>query len=162
MYVPLTSSFNVGSIQSVVFYNRTFQAAGERSIGLQLQLFNRVEDPTLSTPIATGDVLTQFNQVYRFDFPPINTYTTFTTGISTTNITSDALISNATLAKVPEPEYGVAIKILNGRIESNQEISSKNVVVADTTPTLDNELTSKAYVDALIANLQAQIDAMTP
>ena len=58
------------------------------------------------------------------------------------------------------PEYGVAIKIVDGRIETNQEISSKNVVVADTTPTLDNELTSKSYVDALIANLQAQIDAM--
>ena len=106
LYIPLTSSFDVGSIQSVVFYNITFQAAGERSIGLQLQLFNRVEDPSLSTPIATGDVITQFNQVYRFDFPPIDTYSSFTTGISTTSITSDALISNATLANVPEPEYG--------------------------------------------------------
>ena len=150
LYVPLTSSFDVGSIQSVVFYNRTFQAAGERSIGLQLQLFNRVEDPSLSTPIATGDVITQFNQVYRFDFPPINTYSSFTTGISTTNITSDALISNATFANLPEPEYGVAIKILNGRIESNQEMSCKNVVVADTTPTQDNELASKLYVDSSI------------
>jgi SepF-like predicted cell division protein (DUF552 family) len=44
----------------------------------------------------------------------------------------------------------------------NQEISTKNVVVTDTTPIQNNELTSKSYVDTLlIANLQAQIDAMT-
>jgi hypothetical protein len=76
-------------------------------------------------------------------------------------ITSNALIStNITLEEGIEPEIAVGLKIVDGRLETNQAISSKNVVVVDTTPTQDNELTSKTYVVALIANLQAQIDAM--
>jgi hypothetical protein len=100
--------------------------------------------------------------VYRFDFPAITTYTNFVSIDSTDFITSIALIStDLTFGEGQEPEIAVALKIVDGRLESNQEISSKKVIVEDTTPTLGNELTSKLYVDALIANLQAQIDAMT-
>jgi hypothetical protein len=161
LYIPLTSTFDLADIQSFVLYNRTFSDTGNRSIGLQLQVYNRVDDPTLSTPLAISNTITEAQPVYRFDFPEISTYTDFVSVDSIDFITSNALIStDITFEEGSGPEYGVAIKIVDGRIETNQEISSKNVVVADTTPTLDNELTSKSYVDALIANLQAQIDAM--
>lgn len=91
-------------------------------------------------------------------------------GYSSANITSDAKIyTDITFAEGAdyggdtggEPEYSVAIKIQNGRLESNQEISARNVVVTNTTPYYDTELTSKFYVDTLIAQLNARIDAMT-
>ena len=163
LYIPLTSTFNIADIQSFVLYNRTFSSFGNRSIGLQFQIYNRVDDPTFSNPLVITNTITEGQAVYRFDFPAISTYTGFDSIDSTDFITSTALIStDLTFGTGQEPEIAVALKIVDGRLETNQEISTKNVIVADTTPTLDNELTSKAYVDALIANLQAQIDAMTP
>ena len=163
LYIPLTSTFNIADNQSFVLYNRTFSSFGNRSIGLQFQIYNRVDDPTFSNPLVITNTITEGQAVYRFDFPAISTYTGFDSIDSTDFITSTALIStDLTFGTGQEPEIAVALKIVDGRLETNQEISTKNVIVADTTPTLDNELTSKAYVDALIANLQAQIDAMTP
>jgi len=74
LYIPLTSTFNIADIQSFVIYNRTFAAAGERTIGLQLQVYNRVDDPSLSNPLAVSNTITENQLVYRFDFPAINTY----------------------------------------------------------------------------------------
>jgi hypothetical protein len=163
LYIPLTSTFNIADIQSFVLYNRTFSSFGNRSIGLQFQIYNRVDDPTFSNPLVITNTITEGQAVYRFDFPAISTYTGFDSIDSTDFITSTALIStDLTFGTGQEPEIAVALKIVDGRLETNQEISTKNIIVADTTPTLDNELTSKAYVDALIAILQAQIDAMTP
>ena len=162
LYIPLTSTFNLADIQSFVIYNRTFAAAGERTKGLQLQVYNRVDDPSLSNPLAVSNTITENQLVYRFDFPAINTYTSFDSSDSTDFITSNALISNdITFGDGQEPEIAIGLKIVDGRLEMNQEISTKNVIVTDTTPIQNNELTSKAYVDTLIASLQAQIDAMT-
>ena len=134
-----------------VIYNRTFAAAGERTKGLQLQVYNRVDDPSLSNPLAVSNTITENQLVYRFDFPAINTYTSFDSSDSTDFITSNALISNdITFGDGQEPEIAIGLKIVDGRLEMNQEISTKNVVVTDTTPIQNNELTSKAYVDTLI------------
>jgi len=162
LYVPLTSTFNIADIQTLILYNRTFSGTGGRSIGLQLQIFNRVDDPALSNPLVITNTITENQAVYRFDFPAISTYSNFVSIDSTDFITSTALIStDITFGEGQGPEVAIGLKIVDGRLETNQEISTKNVIVTDTTPTLDNELTSKLYVDTLIANLQAQIDAIT-
>jgi hypothetical protein len=74
---------------------------------------------------------------------------------------SNALIStDITFSEENDPEIAETLKIVDGRLEPNQEISTQNIVVVDTTPIQNNELTSKLYVDTLIAHLQAQIDSM--
>ena len=143
LYIPLTSTFNIADIQSFVIYNRTFAAAGERTIGLQLQVYNRVDDPSLSNPLAVSNTISENQLVYRFDFPAINTYSGFVSSDSTQFITTNALIStDLTFAAGQEPEVAIGLKIVDGRLEMNQEISTKNVVVTDTTPIQNNELTS--------------------
>ena len=161
LYIPLTSTFNIADIQTLILYNRTFSSFGNRSIGLQFQIYNRVDDPTFSNPLVITNTITQGQAVYRFDFPAISTYSNFVSSDSTQFITSTALISTDITFGDGQGTVAIGLKIVDGRLETNQEISTKNVVVTDTTPTIDNELTSKLYVDTLIANLQAQINAMT-
>ena len=161
LYIPLTSTFNLADIQTFVIYNRTFTYTGNRTIGLQLQVHNRQDDPSLDNPLAISNTISESQPVYRFDFPAISTYSGFVSSDSTQFITSTALIStDITFSEESAPEIAVALKIVDGRLETNQEISTKNVVVIDTTPIQNNELTSKLYVDTLIAHLQAQIDSM--
>jgi hypothetical protein len=40
LYIPLTSTFNIADIQTLILYNRTFADTGNRSIGLQFQIYN--------------------------------------------------------------------------------------------------------------------------
>ena len=160
LYIPLNSSFTLDTVQSFVFYNRV-GAGNFRAIGLRLEIYNRTEDPLLSVPVAVSNTITESQSIYRFDFLSIDTYNNFVSGVSTTNITSDASIStDITYNTDMETEVGVALKIEDGRLEINQEISAKNVVITDTTPTENNELTSKLYVDTLNANLQTTLDAL--
>ena len=120
-----------------------------------------MDDPTFSNPLVITNTITQGQAVYRFDFPAISTYSNFVSSDSTQFITSTALISTDITFGDGQGTVAIGLKIVDGRLETNQEISTKNVVVTDTTPTIDNELTSKLYVDTLIANLQAQINAIT-
>jgi hypothetical protein len=160
LYIPLNSSFTLDTVQSFVFYNRV-GAGNFRAIGLRLEIYNRTEDPLLSVPVAVSNTITESQSIYRFDFLSIDTYNNFVSGVSTSNITSDASIStDITYNTDIVTEVGVALKIEDGRLEINQEISAKNVVITDTTPTENNELTSKLYVDTLNANLQTTLDAL--
>jgi hypothetical protein len=158
LYIPLNSSFTLDTIQSFVLYNR-IGTGNTRAIGLRLEIYNRADDALLSNPIAVSNIITETQSVYRFDFLSIGPYNNFVSGKSTTNITSDALVStDISYATNILTEVGVALKIEDGRLEINQEISAKNVVITDTTPTQNNELTSKLYVDSLNANLQSDLD----
>jgi len=158
LYIPLNSSFTLDTIQSFVLYNR-IGTGNTRAIGLRLEIYNRADDALLSNPIAVSNIITETQSVYRFDFLSIGSYNNFVSGKSTTNITSDALVStDISYATNILTEVGVALKIEDGRLEINQEISAKNVVITDTPPTQNNELTSKLYVDSLNANLQSDLD----
>ena len=53
------------------------------TIGVAIELYNSIEDPNLNTILATTAVITTAVDVYRFDFPSIDTYTGyFATGNS--------------------------------------------------------------------------------
>jgi hypothetical protein len=51
LYIPLTSTFNLADIQTFVIHNRTFATTRIRSIGLQLKVYNRQDDPSLDNPL---------------------------------------------------------------------------------------------------------------
>jgi hypothetical protein len=64
-------------MQTFVIYNRTFTYTGNRTIGLQLQVHNRQDDPSLDKPLAISNIISVNQPVYRFDFPAITTYSGF-------------------------------------------------------------------------------------
>jgi len=97
-----------------------------------------VDDPTLSNPLVITNTITVGHAVYRFDFPAISTYSNFDSVDSTDYITSTALISTNLTFGEGQRTVAIGLKIVDGRLETNQEISTKNVVVTDTTPTIDN------------------------
>jgi hypothetical protein len=132
LYIPLTSTFNLADIQTFVIYNRTLTDTGNRTIGLQLQFYNRQDDPSLDNPLAISNTISVNQPVYRIDFPAITTYSGFISSVSTQFITSNALIStDITFGEENAPEIAVALKLVDGRLETNQEISTKNIVVVD-------------------------------
>jgi len=102
LYIPLTQSFSISDVQSVVLYNR---ASGfrERINGFQIELYNRSSGFTpginmlYTMPIDTTDY------VYRFDLPSISSYTVFSSVDSTDKIKTVTVSSsyfNTTLLKV--------------------------------------------------------------
>ena len=75
LVINLNSLINVLDLQSLVLYNRvSSQARKDRAIGLGIELYNRQDDPTLTNPVATTDENTTAEDVYRYDFPAIDTY----------------------------------------------------------------------------------------
>jgi hypothetical protein len=99
--IPLTT---IETIQSLVLYNRTGQF-NNTTIGVAIELYNSITDPDLNTILATTEVITTAQNVYRFDFPSIDTYTgSFSTADSLT------LIPNHThsikqVVSVPTPPF---------------------------------------------------------
>jgi len=70
--VPKTT---IQQIQSLVLYNRTNSSYSiNRVIGLAIELYNIDNDPNLETPLESTNVITTAEDVYRFDFPAIDTY----------------------------------------------------------------------------------------
>ena len=69
--VPKTS---IKQIQSLVVYNRTTTAVTtNRAIGLAIELNNIDTDPNLDNILSSTNVITTAEDVYRFDFPAIDT-----------------------------------------------------------------------------------------
>lgn len=77
MYIPMSASMNLYDIQSIVLYNRVDTNYGVYGLhGVNIELYNRQNDPTLTNPIfSTGQILSYlFRNVYRFDFSAISTF----------------------------------------------------------------------------------------
>ena len=99
--IPLTF---INDIQAIVLYNRTTYL--ERVIGLFLELYNSTNDPNLTTPLATTNVITSNVVRYRYDFPSLYTYTgSFATANSTTNIVSNSIASTEEANFTPLPTF---------------------------------------------------------
>ena len=69
--IPLTT---IETIQSLVLYNRTGEY-NNTTIGVAIELYNSITDSDLNTILATTEVITTAENVYRFDFPSIDSYT---------------------------------------------------------------------------------------
>ena len=89
--VPKTS---IKQIRSLVIYNRTTtEVTTKRAIGLAVELNNIDNDPNLETPLASTNVITTADDVYRYNFPAIDTYPSgdFSDADSISPIASEAL-----------------------------------------------------------------------
>jgi len=63
----------MNEVQAIVLYNR-FDSLQSRAIGFDIELYNRADDPTISNILASTNVITTAENVYRYDFPAIGTY----------------------------------------------------------------------------------------
>ena len=80
----------MNDIQAIVLYNRN--NAHARVIGLVIEVYNSKDDPDLTEPLATTNVITQSNpRCHLFKFPSIGSYTLgFSTEDSITQIIQEA------------------------------------------------------------------------
>ena len=76
-----------------MLYNRTSQEGRKnRAIGLAVELYNIENDINLKNPVYSTDEITIAEDVYRYDFPSIDTYTGgFSDAISISQIASETL-----------------------------------------------------------------------
>ena len=80
----------INAIQSIVLYNSITNPL--RTIGLAIELNNSINDPDLTEVLATTNVITSAENIYRFDFPSLSTYTgSFASVASTTLIVNNSV-----------------------------------------------------------------------
>jgi hypothetical protein len=83
-------STHIHNIQALVLYNRDINSTGQVIVGAGIELYNSTKDPTLTQPLATTAIITSTSVlVYRYNFPSIDTYTSFVGVNSITNIVND-------------------------------------------------------------------------
>jgi hypothetical protein len=90
----------INDLQSIVYYRRIFTqnsfglfSDAAKALGLAVELYNSIENPTLDEILAATNVISVNADVYRFDFPSINTYTSSFVGVdSITNIVNDTFL----------------------------------------------------------------------
>jgi len=134
--IPLTS---IEAIQSLVLYNRT-GVDNNTTIGVAIELYNFTEDPDLNTILATTEEITTAENVYRFDFPSIDTYTGFSRGDSTTQIPND---KHSTKQVVSETTSTIEI---TGKVVLEGDLTAENLIVGSTN--VITALSGKANVGA--------------
>ena len=103
--IPLTL---IESIQALVLYNRN-DASNLSTIGLAIELYNSTKDPTLTEILATTDEITTAEDVYRFDFPSISTYSGFSASESTSEIMDITPEVVSVSARPTEMEGGLSV-----------------------------------------------------
>jgi len=104
IYIPLATPRNVYSIQAIVLYNRSdFSYNLPRAIGLRIELYNKATDQNLSNPIASTNTILTGYAVYRYDFPAIDTYTSFVGVDSIDYIVNDAYASKEVVSITRNP-----------------------------------------------------------
>ena len=104
-YVPLTTQYNINSIQSIVLYYSTIRDKSH-SIGLAIELYNRANDPNLSNVLSYSDEISTIADVFRFDYSEIDNYTKgFVSVDSSTNIVSSSYATSYATTQVIESTY---------------------------------------------------------
>jgi hypothetical protein len=116
LYIPMTTHININNIQSFVLYSRKSEPS--ISLGLRIELYNRIIDPLLSSPIIKTNSIDISGATYRFDFPAINKYTNvFVIEDSLTQIVSDDYaITETTMA----PRTSQTTLDVNGEIDCTE------------------------------------------
>jgi hypothetical protein len=119
--IPLTS---IESIQSLVLYNRTGQFTNT-TIVVAIELYNSTDDPNLNTILATTAVITTAVNVYRFDFPSIDTYTgSFASADSTTQIASDIYATTHVVSVSASPSIQIT-----GDVVVSDSITASSAII---------------------------------
>jgi len=152
----------VNDIQAVVLYHRGGDGNVLRALGLTIELYNTIEDPTLLSPLATTPVIERGVRRYRYNFPSIDTYTLgFATGDSTTQIPADVEDLTTTFSTITEDATKTNGK---GELTINAKTSITGGLACDTItlPTIgDVESTIQGKQTKLTAGTNITIDAST-
>jgi len=100
--IPLNTFINTSEVQTIALYNR-FNSLQERAIGFDIELYNRDIDPNLESPLASTAEITTAEDVYRFDFPAIDTYSGgFSDANSISQIASETLALKEVVSEFAE------------------------------------------------------------
>jgi hypothetical protein len=164
----------INDLQSIVYYRRIFTqnsfglfSDAAKALGLAVELYNSIENPTLDEILATTNVISVNADVYRFDFPSIDTYTSGFVGVdSITNIVNDtfSLRQDAIVISFPTEITG---EIWGGNltVEGDLVVGDVNLITAlDETAKLASEnvfTTSQEIIGNLKANI-VQVAITTP
>jgi len=113
---------------------------------LTIEFYNSTQDPTFTEILGTTSVITTADDVYRFDFPDIATYSVFSTGESLTNIIreEDATSEVVSVAESPtEMVGGLSVDTItttgNVDISGNLVVGTTNII--DEIGTKQDEMT---------------------
>jgi len=97
LYIPSSETYNINDIQSIVLYS----LLNDSEFGYSIELYNRSNDPNLTQILASTNEITTTSStdVYRYDYPAIDTYTG---GFSDTDSISQIASENLALKEVSE------------------------------------------------------------
>jgi hypothetical protein len=122
------------------------------TIGVAIELYNFTEDPDLNTILATTEEITTAENVYRFDFPSIDTYTGFSSGDSTTQTPNDTHSTKQVVSETSSP-----IEITgNIMLEGDLVIDTINILTEINTK--QNTITDGSLTIARTNGLQTALD----
>jgi hypothetical protein len=141
LVINLNSLINVLDLQSLVLYNRvSSQARKDRAIGLGIELYNRQDDPTLINPVATTDENTTAEDVYRYDFPAIDTYDLALVGKNSIPVSN---IMNVTYGTLEVNDFSNPVSVNNSMSITGNATVGGSLFLGDTnlTEVIDGLLT---------------------
>ena len=154
--IPLTF---LNDIQAIVLYHRGGDGNIPRSVGLTIELYNSVDDPTLTQVLANTIPITDETKDYlqRYDFPSISTYTNgfFSTTYQSTTQIPDIGKGQQSTATINDIDTDI-------HINSNVDISGTITlpIIGDVKTSIqgntDNILTNTNN----LSGVQTQVDAL--
>ena len=154
--IPLTF---LNDIQAIVLYHRGGDGNILRSLGLTIELYNSVDDPTLTQVLASTIPITDETKDYlqRYDFPSISTYTNgfFSTTYQSTTQIPDIGKGQQSTATINDIDTDI-------HINSNVDISGTITlpIIGDVKTSIqgntDNILTNTNN----LSGVQTQVDAL--
>jgi len=101
LYIPMSDKINIKDIQSAIIYNR--DNGNSNFVGCAIELYNRSNDPNLEYILSSTNLITTAEDVYRFDFPAIDTYGgVFSDTNSITQIASETLALKEVVSEFAE------------------------------------------------------------
>ena len=149
--IPLTF---LNDIQAIVLYHRGGDGNILRSLGLTIELYNSVDDPTLTQVLASTIPITDETKDYlqRYDFPSISTYTNgfFSTTYQSTTQIPDIGKGQQSTATINDIDAEVNITgnvdisgdLVVGTTNIITELGTKQDEITTTTDLTSNSLTT--------------------
>jgi hypothetical protein len=148
LYIPLTTQINIYNIQSFILYNTTNTLHTDNVIGLKIELYNRANDSTLSTPLLSTNTISSGKNVYRFDFPAIDTYSlSFVGSDSTSNIVNDTYATKE------------VVSITSNPVEINTDLTISGDLVVGGDLTITGSIVNTS-LSSNLSSIQTQVNAL--
>jgi len=140
LYIPLTQSFSISDVQSVVLYNRT-DSSRERINGFQIELYNRSIGFTPGSNVLYTMPINTTANVYRFDLPSISSYTGFSSVDSTDKIKT---------VTVSYSSFNTTFLKVDGNVEFGGGLSVSGATTLNSLTVTGNINLNNTYFDTIV------------